>query len=89
MASLKSFEINRAHLEDDAGMLKHFTTFAGIDYNRAGAPLIEIVSYLAFIAQRGRRLCPRGSIDHALSRCFRLQYGRGLAAFRCQRLGPP
>jgi len=40
----KIFQINRAHLEDDAGMLKHFSTFAGIDYNRAGAPLIEIVS---------------------------------------------
>lgn len=39
-----SFEIERAHLEDDAGMLKHFQSFAGIDYNRAGAPLIEIVS---------------------------------------------
>lgn len=38
------FEIDRAHLEDDAGMLKHFTSFAGVDYNRAGAPLIEIVS---------------------------------------------
>jgi aspartyl-tRNA(Asn)/glutamyl-tRNA(Gln) amidotransferase subunit B len=41
---LKTFQINRAHLEDDAGMLKHFTNFAGVDYNRAGAPLIEIVS---------------------------------------------
>ncbi|MES2274155.1 MAG: Asp-tRNA(Asn)/Glu-tRNA(Gln) amidotransferase subunit GatB [Chlamydiota bacterium] len=40
----KEFQINRAHLEDDAGMLKHFTSFAGVDYNRAGAPLIEIVS---------------------------------------------
>lgn len=40
----KTFAINRAHLEDDAGMLKHFSQFAGIDYNRAGAPLIEIVS---------------------------------------------
>ena len=38
------FQIERAHLEDDAGMLKHFTTFAGVDYNRAGAPLVEIVS---------------------------------------------
>jgi len=41
---LKTFRINRAHLEDDAGMLKHFTSFAGVDYNRAGAPLVEIVS---------------------------------------------
>lgn len=40
----KEFLVDRAHIEDDAGMLKHFSTFAGIDYNRAGAPLIEIVS---------------------------------------------
>lgn len=40
----KSFAVNRVHLEDDAGMLKHFTNFAGVDYNRAGVPLIEIVS---------------------------------------------
>jgi aspartyl-tRNA(Asn)/glutamyl-tRNA(Gln) amidotransferase subunit B len=40
----RRFEINHAHLEDDAGMLKHFTHFAGVDFNRAGAPLIEIVS---------------------------------------------
>lgn len=40
----KVFYIDRAHLEDDAGMLKHFPAFAGVDYNRAGVPLIEIVS---------------------------------------------
>jgi aspartyl-tRNA(Asn)/glutamyl-tRNA(Gln) amidotransferase subunit B len=40
----KQFKVNRAHLEDDAGMLKHFSTFGGVDYNRAGVPLIEIVS---------------------------------------------
>lgn len=40
----KVFAVNRVHLEDDAGMLKHFPTFAGVDYNRAGVPLIEIVS---------------------------------------------
>ncbi len=40
----KTFGIHHAHLEDDAGMLKHFNTFAGVDYNRAGAPLVEIVS---------------------------------------------
>lgn len=39
-----TFAVNRVHLEDDAGMLKHFPTFAGVDYNRAGVPLIEIVS---------------------------------------------
>jgi aspartyl-tRNA(Asn)/glutamyl-tRNA(Gln) amidotransferase subunit B len=40
----KAFKVNRAHIEDDAGMLKHFSTFAGVDYNRAGVPLIEVVS---------------------------------------------
>ncbi|MBN4066475.1 Asp-tRNA(Asn)/Glu-tRNA(Gln) amidotransferase subunit GatB [Simkania negevensis] len=40
----KTFQIEHAHLEDDAGMLKHFSSFAGVDYNRAGTPLIEIVS---------------------------------------------
>lgn len=40
----KSFALNRVHLEDDAGMLKHFSNFAGVDFNRAGSPLIEIVS---------------------------------------------
>lgn len=40
----KTFQVNRVHLEDDAGMLKHFSNFAGVDYNRAGSPLIEIVS---------------------------------------------
>lgn len=40
----RTFFIKQAHLEDDAGMLKHFSHFAGIDYNRAGVPLIEIVS---------------------------------------------
>lgn len=39
-----SFAVNRVHLEDDAGMLKHFPSFAGVDYNRAGVPLVEIVS---------------------------------------------
>lgn len=40
----KIFSINRAHLEDDSGTIKHFSTFSGVDYNRAGAPLLEIVS---------------------------------------------
>lgn len=40
----KAFAVHHVHLEDDAGMLKHFSTFSGVDYNRAGVPLIEIVS---------------------------------------------
>lgn len=40
----RCFEISRVHLEEDAAMLKHFPNFAGVDFNRAGVPLIEIVS---------------------------------------------
>jgi len=44
IADGKAFQIEKAHLEDDAGMLKHFSDFAGVDFNRAGVPLIEVVS---------------------------------------------
>ena len=40
----RQFAVHHAHLEEDAGMLKHFTNFSGVDYNRAGVPLLEIVS---------------------------------------------
>lgn len=40
----RSFGVDRVQLEDDSGMLKHFTSFAGVDFNRAGVPLIEVVS---------------------------------------------
>ena len=42
----KSFEvrINHAHLEEDAGKLIHYGDYSLVDLNRAGTPLIEIVS---------------------------------------------
>lgn len=36
--------INHAHLEGDAGKLSHFGSYSLVDLNRAGTPLIEIVS---------------------------------------------
>ncbi len=36
--------INHAHLETDAGKLTHYGEYSLADYNRAGTPLIEIVS---------------------------------------------
>jgi aspartyl-tRNA(Asn)/glutamyl-tRNA(Gln) amidotransferase subunit B len=36
--------ITRAHLEEDVGKNIHFPRFSGIDFNRAGVPLLEIVS---------------------------------------------
>lgn len=42
----KTVGITRAHLEEDAGKSLHedFSGFSGIDLNRAGIPLLEIVS---------------------------------------------
>lgn len=36
--------IEHAHLEEDAGKLSHKSTYSLVDLNRAGTPLIEIVS---------------------------------------------
>ncbi len=43
---VKTIGITRAHLEEDAGKSLHedFAGFTGIDLNRAGTPLLEIVS---------------------------------------------
>ena len=38
------FPLDSAHLEEDTAMLKHSGQFSGVDYNRAGMPLLEIVS---------------------------------------------
>jgi len=43
-AGSKRIGINRAHLEEDAGKLYHVGTVSLVDFNRAGVPLIEIVS---------------------------------------------
>lgn len=42
----KVIRINRAHIEEDAGKSVHdkYADFSGIDLNRCGTPLIEIVS---------------------------------------------
>jgi len=36
--------ITRAHLEEDVGKSFHFDRHSGLDFNRAGVPLLEIVS---------------------------------------------
>jgi aspartyl-tRNA(Asn)/glutamyl-tRNA(Gln) amidotransferase subunit B len=41
---LAKVRITRAHLEEDVGKLTHFDRTSGVDFNRAGVPLMEIVS---------------------------------------------
>lgn len=40
----KAVKLTRIHLEEDAGKLTHYGSYSLIDYNRAGTPLMEIVS---------------------------------------------
>lgn len=44
MGEHKWIKLTRAHLEEDVGKLNHFENDSLIDYNRAGTPLLEIVS---------------------------------------------
>ncbi len=41
---LETVRITRAHLEEDVGKNVHFERCSGVDFNRAGVPLLEIVS---------------------------------------------
>jgi aspartyl-tRNA(Asn)/glutamyl-tRNA(Gln) amidotransferase subunit B len=40
----RTVRLNRIHLEEDVGKNTHFDTSSGVDYNRAGTPLMEIVT---------------------------------------------
>ena len=40
----KFIRINHIHLEEDAAKINHYATTSGIDFNRGGTPLMEIVS---------------------------------------------
>jgi aspartyl-tRNA(Asn)/glutamyl-tRNA(Gln) amidotransferase subunit B len=43
-SGLARVRITRAHLEEDVGKNFHFGRHSGVDFNRAGVPLMEIVS---------------------------------------------
>ena len=42
--SRKLIRINHIHLEEDAAKINHYATTSGVDFNRGGTPLMEIVS---------------------------------------------
>src|SRR3954470_8640511 len=42
--AISRVRITRAHLEEDVGKNSHFERNSGVDFNRAGVPLLEIVS---------------------------------------------
>jgi len=44
MGEHKTIPLTRIHLEEDVGKLNHFAVDSLVDYNRAGTPLMEIVT---------------------------------------------
>lgn len=42
--TIKTVQLVRIHLEEDVGKSLHFQSVSGIDFNRAGIPLMEIVT---------------------------------------------
>ena len=40
----RTVQLTRIHLEEDVGKSTHYTQSSGVDYNRAGTPLMEIVT---------------------------------------------
>ena len=44
MGSHRKVQLTRIHLEEDVGKLTHYESDSLVDYNRAGCPLLEIVS---------------------------------------------
>jgi aspartyl-tRNA(Asn)/glutamyl-tRNA(Gln) amidotransferase subunit B len=69
---------------------KTFRGLSGIDLNRAGTPLLEIVSEPELrSAKEAVAYMKKTALDGALSRHLRRQHGRRLVALRRQRVGAP
>ncbi len=57
---VRSFELERIHLEEDAGKLVHWAGGTIVDLNRAGTPLVEIVTKPVFHSPDEARAFLRG-----------------------------
>ena len=85
----KTVRLVRAHLEEDAGKSLHedFHGMSGIDLNRAGTPLLEIVTEPDLRSSAEAGLCQRAAQNRHLDRHLRRQYARRVFPLRrqCQR----
>lgn len=56
----RHIDITRIHLEEDTGKSTHETNYSAIDFNRAGAPLIELVTEPVIRdAEEAKKFCKR------------------------------
>ena len=46
--NIKIAKINNIHLEEDSAGMTHYNNYSGINYNRAGVPLLELVTEPCF-----------------------------------------
>jgi aspartyl-tRNA(Asn)/glutamyl-tRNA(Gln) amidotransferase subunit B len=88
----KTVRLTRAHLEEDAGKSLHedFHGMSGIDLNRAGTPLLEIVSEPDM--RSAKEAVAYAKALHgagALARHLRRQHAGRLVPLRRQRVGAP
>ena len=87
--------IERAHMEEDTGKSLHVggggrihdADHSLVDYNRAGVPLMEIVSRPEIRSAEQARLRHRAARGTRDDRHLRCEDGRGVDARRCQRVG--
>ena len=85
-AYVKTMRLTRAHLEEDAGKSLHedFEGVSGIDLNRAGTPLLEIVSEPDIRVREHCREPPRKRWPTHV-RCTRWSSGSASATATCRR----
>ena len=83
----KKVGLVRIHLEEDVAKSFHYETSTGIDFNRAGTPLMEIVTQPGDrLAGGGVRVPDQPAANPALRRRQRRRHGKRAAALRLQRV---
>ena len=86
----KKVGLVRIHLEEDVAKSFHYDASTGIDFNRAGTPLMEIVTQPEIESpEEAFAFLTSPAPDPALRRRERRRHGKGPDALRLQRVRAP